>query len=371
MKKMFKKTENILRQCVPIWSAVIFLLFAVSLIVCATLKKNTALANALHDSIGVGIRAVMTTVTSWIPFSLAEFFILSSPVWVILLVLIIFRKVNRSWQAGIRFVVSMLSLVSLLYSLAVFGYEPGFYNSPVAEKLELNRRDLSPEDLYETAMILLDEIKEDLDDVSFPRGTYSAMTFSYAELNEKLNDAYDKFADTYPQFERLHSSTKPVMLSEPWTYTHISGMYTFFTGEANVNVNYPDYIVVSSAAHEMAHQRGINREDEANFIAYLVCSMSDDPYIRYSGKLDVLKDVAGKLGAASAELYAKYVVNVPDEIRRENIFYGEFFEKYKKTVVSDVSTAVNDKFITSNNQPAGVKSYGLVVDLVAAYLLDD
>jgi hypothetical protein len=39
-------------------------------------------------------------------------------------------------------------------------------------------------------------------------------------------------------------------------------------------------------------------------------------------------------------------------------------------VVSDVSTAVNDKFITSNNQPAGVKSYGLVVDLVAAYLLD-
>ena len=95
------------------------------------------------------------------------------------------------------------------------------------------------------------------------------------------------------------------MLSEPWTYTHISGMYTFFTGEANVNVNYPDFIMVSSAAHEMAHQRGVGKEDEANFVAFLVCTLSDDPYIRYCGYADVLNDLMGKLHSANPELYTK------------------------------------------------------------------
>ena len=45
----------------------------------------------------------------------------------------------------------------------------------------------------------------------------------------------------------------------------------------------------------MAHQRGIAREDEANFIAFLVCMASDDPYIRYSGYLEVYEYVASSL----------------------------------------------------------------------------
>ncbi len=368
-KTMMKKIGNVLRRCVPLWSAILLGVFGVSLIVNGIIKQNTAFAEAVHTTIGAGIRAVLAALTSWIPISLAEFLLISSPIWVVLLVVAIVRRVNRSHWEGIRFCAGVLSLVSLVYSVSTFGYEGGFYGKSIEEKLNLEPQELSAEQLYETSVILLNEIKEDLPYVSFPRGTYSAMTFSYAEMNDKLNAAYDKLCDTYPAFQRLHANTKPVMLSEPWTYAHISGLYTFFTGEANVNTNYPDYIVISSAAHEMAHQRGINHEDEANFVAYLVCSMSDDPYIRYCGKLDALKEVAGKLAGASPELYQKYVAQVPEEIRNENTWYGEFFDKYRKTVVSEVSTTVNNAFITSNNQPAGVKSYGLVVDLVAAYVL--
>ncbi len=369
--KTLKKIGNVLRRCVPIWSAVLFGLFAIAMIVGAILRKSPAVANALHNTIGVVIRAVLTTLTTWIPFSLTEFLLLASPILLILLIIAVVRRVNRSQIEGIRFCAAILSLVSLIYTISIFGYEPGFYNQSVTEKLKLNRHDLSPEQLYDTATILVEQIEKDLPYVSFPQGTYSAMTFSYGELNDKLNDAYDTLCDTYDSFERLHSNTKPVMLSEPWTYTHISGMYTFFTGEANVNVNYPDFIVVSSAAHEMAHQRGINREDEANFIAYLVCSMSDDPYVRYCGNVDVLNSVLSQLYSASQDLYWQMDQLVPQEIKNENTAYSKFFDQYRKTVVAEVSTAVNDKFISSNNQPAGVKSYGLVVDLVAAYLLGE
>ncbi len=364
-----KKAWQAVRRCVPIWSMILFGLFLVSVVVCAVLKQNVAVANALHDTIGVVIRAVMTTLTTWIPFSFAEFLLLSSPIFLIFFIIVIVKKCKRSHTEVIRFCVSILSVVSLVYSIAVFGYEPGFYNRSVADKLGLKQEKLSAEELYETARILLEEIERDIPYVSYPRGTYSAMTFSYAEMNEKLNDAYDTLCDTFPEFERLHSNTKPVMLSEPWTYTYLSGMYTFFTGEANVNVNYPDFIIISTAAHEMAHQRGINREAEANFIAYLVCSMSDDPYVRYCGNFDVLISVLNSLASASPELYAEISAMVPAEIHAENRAYAAFLDQYRETVVSEVSSAVNDKFITSNNQPEGEKSYGLVVDLVAAYLL--
>ena len=47
--------------------------------------------------------------------------------------------------------------------------------------------------------------------------------------------------------------------------------------------------------------------------------------------------------------------------------YSKFFEKYRKTVVSDVSGAVNDTFLNINGVEEGSKSYGMVVDLAVAY----
>ena len=34
-----------------------------------------------------------------------------------------------------------------------------------------------------------------------------------------------------------------------------------------------DFVVASSATHEMAHQRGVARENEANFVSFVVISL--------------------------------------------------------------------------------------------------
>ena len=312
----------------------------------------------------------MSTVTSWIPFSLAEVLLILSPVLVFLICFVMVRRLRRSMIEGIRYFVGFLSVMSLVFTILVFGYNASFYGDSVEEKVGIEREKLSKEQLYETAILLIDAIREDIPSITYPENTYSEMSFSYSQMNEKLNKAYQTLCEKYPSFQSLYANTKPVMLSEPWTYTHISGVYTFFTGEANVNVNYPDFIVVSSAAHEMAHQRGIGKEDEANFVAFLVCSLSDDPYVRYSGYTDVLNDVLIQLSSADAELYKRVYEYMPKELREEYIAYSVFFDKYRENVAATVSTTVNNAYITSHNQPQGVKSYGLVVDLVAAYMLN-
>ena len=42
-------------------------------------------------------------------------------------------------------------------------------------------------------------------------------------------------------------------------------------------------------AHHKAHQRGYAKEDEANFVGYVICINSTDPPVRYSGYLYGLK----------------------------------------------------------------------------------
>ena len=366
MKKFFSKWK----ACLPIWSAVLFCFFFISLIANGVIKRSPGFANMIHNTVGAGIRAVMSTVTSWIPFSIAEVLLILSPVLVFLICFVMVRRLHRSLIDGIRYFVGFLSVMSLVFTVLVFGYNASFYGDSVEEKVGIERENLSKEQLYETAVLLIDAIREDIPYITYPENSYSEMSFSYAQMNEKLNEAYQTLCEKYSSFQSLYANTKPVMLSEPWTYTHISGVYTFFTGEANVNVNYPDFIVVSSAAHEMAHQRGVGKEDEANFVAFLVCSLSDDPYVRYSGYADVLNDVLIQLSSADATLYRRAYEYMPQELREEYIAYSVFFDKYRENVAATVSTTVNNAYITSHNQPQGVKSYGLVVDLVAAYMLN-
>jgi hypothetical protein len=150
------------------------------------------------------------------------------------------------------------------------------------------------------------------------------------------------------------------------SYTHITGVYTFFTGESNLNVNFPDYTLPYTAAHELAHQRGFAREDEANLIAFLACDASSDPYIRYSGYVGMYQYVMSALYRASKDLYREVYLMGEESLRREQTAYAEFFKKYEKSKVGEVSGAINNSYLQSQGT-VGTKSYGMVVDLVVAY----
>ena len=77
----------------------------------------------------------------------------------------------------------------------------------------------------------------------------------------------------------------PIYVHVPRFYADIAGMYFPFTVESNINTDGPFFTIPATMGHEMAHQCGFMREDEANFIAYLACKQSDDALMRYSGYL--------------------------------------------------------------------------------------
>lgn len=65
----------------------------------------------------------------------------------------------------------------------------------------------------------------------------------------------------------------------------IRSFYLPFTGEVSVQAGLTPIDLPFAIARAKAYQRGYAREDEANFVAYLVCTNATDPLARYSGFL--------------------------------------------------------------------------------------
>ncbi len=320
-----------------------------------------------NRTVGATLRAVLSYLTGWIPFSLAEYLLLLIPVILIALVTYGIRRYSDSWRGVFVYCGTVLAVVALTLSVFVVGFSPGYHGRTLDRKLGIQRRDVSAEELYQTAEILAEKVNTEARQIAFSEATdFSVMPYDVEELSKKLSVAYAAACDRYGFPQRLRSRLKPVMLSEAMSYTHITGVYSFFTGEANLNVAFPDYTLPFTAAHELSHQRGIAREDEANFMAFLVCLESDDPYIRYSGYLNLYEYVVSALYSASPELYAKASGLVETRVRLEMAAFSKFFEKYQDSVASEITETVNDTFLTLHGTE-GTKSYGMVVDLAVAY----
>ena len=362
--------EVIVKRRIPLFSKILLGIAGFCGILYILFLFIPAFSDLFNKYVSPIIRAFLSYQTTWIPFSLAEMLLILIPVIIVVVVGIGAKYYSDSWRnVGVFFVI-MISIVSYVFSTYALGFVPAYHGSTLDQKLGIDKQAVSAAELEETALILAEALREESKYVIYNGEGFSVMPYGYDELNDKLMDAYEKACEKYDFISPLHSNIKEVMLSEPMTYTHISGVYTFFTGEANLNVNFPDYVLPYTAAHEFAHQRGIAREDEANFVSFLVCMESDDPYIRYSAYLNVYEYVASALASADRDLYYKSYASLSSDVHAEEDAYREFFEKYKKNVAADVSQAVNNSYLISQGTPEGTRSYNLVVDLAVAYYKD-
>ncbi|MBQ4116904.1 MAG: DUF3810 domain-containing protein [Clostridia bacterium] len=358
--------ERIKKYC-PKFSFVFFALCIVAAVVHVTCLISEGFADFYNQTVGAFVRAILAYLTMFLPFSLAETIIIGMPVLLAMMIYISVRCFKKSDTAATRCVVGLFSVLTFMYSIFVLGYGMGYHGTTLASKLQLEEKAVTAEELKHTAEILLEEMTPLLDEISFSDEGQSYMPYRLNDMNGKLNDTYVKSSKKYPFIQKIRTKIKYIVLSEPMTYTHISGVYSYYTGEANLNINFPDYTLPFTAAHELAHQRGIAPENEANFVAFLICTESDDPYIKYSGYLNMFEYVTNALYTANPEMYYEVFSKVDSRAKGEMIAYSAFFEKYRESVASEVSDAVNDTYLKTQGQSSGSASYGLVVDLAVAY----
>ena len=362
------KKQNNISPIHPV-SAVILSLGAVGAVIHLICVYSRILADIINDTAGYAVRLVLSKISSVLPFSFMELLIFSSPLWIGIAACLAVKCAKKGKVYVIRALSAVLSVAAGVYFLFAVSFAPAYRTTSFSEKAGITQREVSAEELYETALIIIDELNSLCDNVSYNNDGASFMPFTLDTLSEELCRSYDALSKDYTFITHFDSRVKPLIISPLMTYSHISGIYSFFTGEANVNTNYPDYVTVFTCAHEMAHQCGIAREDEANFTAFLVCKNADSDYIRYSAYLNMYDYLAGALYSADRDLYSDAYDRLSAGAKSELSAYSAFFDKYRDNVVADVSDTVNNAYLELQGTE-GVKSYGLVADLAVSYYLD-
>ena len=364
---MRKFLSNV-RAYIPLYSLIVFSLTLISLIFYIFVLNSVSFADFFNYYMSAPTRLILAWLTLIFPFSVAEVVLFLLPVILVVLIFLAVKFGKKGKRASIKYLTVILSIPCLIFVTFVWSYSSGYHTTKIEEKMGLDRDAINKQELYEAYVIIVNELNCLVDEIEYDETGASIMPYSYSEMSGKICDAYDAFVEKHDVLQTFYSKIKPLMISEPMTYTHLSGIYSFMSGEANINVNYPDFIIATSSAHEMAHQRGIAREDECNFLAFAVLIESEDPFLRYSAYLDIYSNVAAALRGEDANL--ALTVAIDRRAINDLISYSIFFDKYRDSVAAEITDSINNSYLQANGQTEGTKTYGMMTESVCAYLLN-
>ena len=326
-------------------------------------KKNAAFAEWVNSTLSYALRRLMSIISAPFSVSLAEIVVILALPLVIILIIFAFKRHGAA--SRVRYLLSLLSLVMLIYSGYIFALAVPYHTPPLDEKMALTSSEVNEDKLYKTSLILVDNINALAGELDFD-GEVTSMPHSSDTLSEKICAAYDSFLKDYPIFKSFNTRAKPVTNSSVMADMGLLGIYTYFTGEANYSDAYPDYCIPSTVAHEMAHQRGIIRENEANFIAFMVCTASDDAYIRYSGYMKLLQYMINAVAKTSPERAQELYSALDERALSDIVNYSEFVRSHKDSTLNKVISRLNDLYLKANGT-GGTVSYSQVVTLAVYY----
>jgi hypothetical protein len=149
-------------------------------------------------------------------------------------------------------------------------------------------------------------------------------------------------------------------------YLGYTGYYNPFTGEAQVNTTVPVFVQPFTTCHEMGHQLGYAKENEANFAGYLSGKSSADPSFTYSVYFDLYNYGIRELYGRDSVLAIALNKQKPLQVKKDMIALRKFYDKYENPIEPYIRKLYG-QYLRANEQPAGMQSYNEVMAFLIAY----
>ena len=332
------------------------------------LRENRAVMNFLCKALVRPWHAFAGRLFSAVPFSVTEWVILFlATLGVVLLVLLIVQLIRRRWVKAYRTGMTILSVSAVMFALFCLWWGVLYYSDSFTEQAGLERRNISVQELETVTRYFAEQASSAGERVE--RGEDGVFRADKSDIFRRSADIYGGAEQIFPCLAAPAVRAKPVLLSRLLSYIRCTGFFFPYTAEANLNADSPACLLPSTIAHELAHLRGVAREDEANFCAVVACMESGDEDYRYSGALLAYIYLGNALYSADydawREVYSTLSENVRADLRANNDYWARF-----ETPAADVSEKVYESFLQTYGDDRGMQSYGACVDLLTVYYLD-
>jgi len=259
---------------------------------------------------------------------------------------------------------------AILYVLFSLLWGLNYNRPPLADELQLEVTEYNREQLKALIRLLSERANTTREWVLEDENGHFTTGQHYSEIFARAPLGYFAIATEYPLLAGNYGRPKAIFASPLMNYTFITGIYTPFTGEANINVATPETTLIFTTMHEMAHQRGIAHENDANFIAFLTSVSHPDVDFQYAGYLNALSYARSALNQIAPDKLAALNPLLSVGVINDLNYRTAFWQSYQGPV-EEVMTQMNENYLRANGVAEGVQSYGLVVDLLLAYYQEE
>lgn len=339
-------------------------LFLFTLLIQMMARKLPGFAEWYAVHIYPAIMRVLGGISDLAPFALDELFIYLLTLAALLYVVFGVRKmIKKRIRMGRWFLQTGKGLlkIGILWFL-VFTANCGvnYHRTPFSELAGLRPEEATVEELEELCLWLTDRIEETADQIMHQENGLCALP---GNLRDSTRDAMMRLGEQYPQLSGWYPKAKPVWTWRVLSLENLEGIYGPYTMEAHYNPDIPAYNQPAVLCHELSHLKGFMREDEANYIAYLACTGSEDANLKYSGLLLAYTHSINALYRADRERALEVRAQLCRQAELDYAYHRYYWQQYESQI-SALSDKVNDVYLKANAQSEGSKSYGRMVDLL-------
>ena len=334
--------------------------------------------NVYSRKIFPAITAPMKFFASLVPFSVGETLVILAAVLLIAgLAVCVVRTIKKKKPRGFLRVLAAVLAAAMLVGGNFFVYGGINYHAAQFKDISgLEVENTDTETLQKLCVFLGEKATEARNRLTENEKGVVRDERTLREILLLSPDGYGAAANEFPCLEGWLVAPKGAAFSEIMSYEQISGIFPIVYTESVVNTNTAVYDVPHVACHELAHQLGFAREDEANFIGFLAAINNSDPLYVYSGYYNGFCYAMNMLYKYDKSKWEAVwgAENIDGQgISRDMRASNEIWDAYRKKApaVSRISEAVNDSYLKSNDIDDGVRSYGRVVDLLIAYYRED
>ncbi len=363
MQKFFSRLFSRLMKG---WSWVLLILGAIAI------KWVSLYPNMVEKYYTYGFYPIVSrlqrTLFGWIPFSIGDLF------YGFLILLLLFRVVRFFRFLFLRRLNRAYFKAALQHGIFLFLFIYVFFN--LLWGLNYNRLGISSQlGLTEVSAYSTGELD------SLVKVLHTALNNEAAQLTPEARDSfardkyrlfrqagrgYDSMAQQQPYLAYQPRSAKPSLFSYAGNILGFQGYYNPFSGEAQVNTTIPSALEPFVTMHEIAHQLGYGKENEANFVAFLASRRHPSVFFRYSVYFDMYQYAGGELYRRDSAALRAYNQALHPQVKADIKAYRDYLKKYKNPI-EPVITWAYGSYLKANNQPGGKRTYSEVVAWLIAY----
>ncbi len=296
---------------------------------------------------------------SWLPFSMGDLIYIALGAALLYSFIALCRKKSRNTS-----LLRILITVNVFYFIYQIFWGMLYFQTPIIKKLssqnapEINKAKKLALQYLEKCKVTRTLVHEDHNGifvVTNLKAVQKEILFQQTQLPQYISDKKGTKV----------LSIKPSLFRKVMNFTGILGYYNPFTAEAQYNAELPHTFIPFTTAHESSHQLGFAREQEANFIGYLMGIHSSNMDLRYSTEYFTLKSLLRFIVEEDPEFVKSVIQNYSPGMKRDRAYEKSFIFRHQGWL--DALFGFTNNLFLKSNQQEGSVTYSYFIDLLLNY----